>query len=211
MRTPVTASFAGVLVLCLLAVGTLPAQAASMKHRNVVDLISLSELILLGKVISVTDGFENGIPYTEVTLEVGRTLKGTAGNIYTFRQFGLRVPRDMGNGVTYVGVTPDGWPRFRAGERVVLFLYKPASMTGLRTTVGLFQGKFMEVDGKMANGVGNLGLFQNISVDRRGLTPEELEMFTMKKGAVRTDTFVDFVGRAVQQRWIEERKLDHVK
>ena len=201
----------GVFLACFLGTGVLPAQGTSLKHRNVIDLITLSELILVGRVTAVFDDFENGVPYTEVTVAVGEVLKGNPGGVYTFRQFGLRSPRTEDNGYTYLGVSPQGWPRFETGEEVMLFLYKRASMTGFRTTVGLFQGKFNKKDGRFVNAIENLGLFRNVSVNPGLLTPIEEKMLTVKKGPVRAETFVSFVRTAVEQRWVESGKLGHVK
>jgi hypothetical protein len=200
-----------VLVPVLLAVGRAPAFATSMTHQDIVDLIGLSEQILVGRVSRVTDGFQGGVPYTEVTLAVSETVRGTPGATYTFRQFGLAAPRSLGNGHRYLGVSPDGWPRFAEGEKVVVFLYKKGSQTGLRTTVGLLQGKFSEHDGRMANGVGNAGLFKGVRVPESLLSPAEAKMLRRDRGPVATDTFVSFVRKAVKGRWIETRELDHVK
>src|SRR5262249_48888898 len=67
---------------------------------NLVDLIRMSQTIVSGSVVSVTDGIdEKGIPYTQVTLNIDETFKGRQSGEYTFRQFGLTAPRSMGNGL----------------------------------------------------------------------------------------------------------------
>jgi hypothetical protein len=200
-----------VLVPVLLALGSASALATSMKHRDIVDLIGLSETILVGRVTRVTDGFQGGVPYTEITLDVSETVKGTAGATYTFRQFGLTAPRSLGNGRRYLGVSPDGWPRFAEGENVVLFLYKQAARTGLRTTVGLLQGKFLERDGRMVNGIENDGLFQDVRVKDSLLSPAEAKMLKRDGKPVPADALLSFVRKAVHGRWIEKKELDHVK
>src|SRR5688572_13461733 len=43
---------------------------------NIVDLIGDSELIVRGMVKEVTDGIENGVPYTQVTVSVDEALRG---------------------------------------------------------------------------------------------------------------------------------------
>lgn len=83
---------------------------------NIVDLIDESELILKGMTKEVTDGFENGVPYTEVKILVSEALRGNVGEEYTFRQFGLTQPRKMENGKVNLNVTPDGWARYAVGE-----------------------------------------------------------------------------------------------
>jgi hypothetical protein len=183
-----------------------------MRHQTIVDLIGLSEQILVGRVSRVTDGFDDaGVPYTEVTLNVSETVKGTAGTTYTFRQFGLTAPRSLGNGRRYLGVSPDGWPRFAEGETVLLFLYKPGARTGLRTTVGLLQGKFLERDGRMVNGIENDGLFRDVRVKDSLLSPAEAKMLTRDGKPVPADALLSFVRKAVKGRWIETKELDHVK
>ncbi len=177
--------------------------STSMLKRNLGELTQLSEYILMGQVIALSDGFAGNVPYTEVTIQVAESLKGGQTGTYTFRQFGLLKPRDMGDGRTFVGVSPPGWPRFQQGEKVIVFLYKSAARTGLRTTVGLLQGKFNLVDGQVVNAVDNLGLFQNLKVPATQLTKAEEAMLRVQRGPVDAATFVSFVKKAVQQQWFK--------
>lgn len=155
----------GLCVLALLAI-PLAASATSMRAQNIVDLVDLSDRIMVGRVIDLRDGFDaQGVPYTEVTISVAESIRGNNGTTYTFRQFGLIEPKTLADGRTSLAVSPDGWPRFRADEDVMVFMYKPASATGLQTTVGLLQGKFSIVDGKVVNGVDNLNVFHQVAVD----------------------------------------------
>src|ERR1044072_259170 len=98
------------------------AQEAASTTPNIVNLVGESEYILRGAIKEVTDGFENGVPYTQVTVQVGEALRGQVGEEYTFRQFGLTKPRKMENGKIYLGVTPDGWSQYEHCEDVVLCL-----------------------------------------------------------------------------------------
>lgn len=192
------------LVACIATLGVMNADSATVAKRNIGDLIALGEVIVHGNVVNVTDGFDaKNVPYTEVTVQVTEATKGEAGSTYTFRQYGLIEPRDMGNGLTNVSVTPDGWPTYSQGEEVVLFLYKAAGWTGLRTTVGLFQGKFTVEDGMVTNIIDNEGLFENLNIDRRQLTEKEQEMVSMKRGRVPADLFTSFVRKAVDQKWFQ--------
>lgn len=197
----------GLPALCLTAsLAAPPAQASSVLARTVVELIDLSEEILSGEVIAVSDGFDAaGVPFTEITVAVDDVLKGQVGETYTFRQFGLTAPRQMPDGTTYLGVSPDGWPRFKQNERVMLFMYKPASQTGLRTTVGLFQGKFTEVNGVLENEYKNIGLFKNVRVDAE-LTPAESKLLG-SEGGVDPAAFKTFVRKTVKNRWIETGRV----
>ena len=178
---------------------------------NIVDLIGDSELIVRGMVKEVTDGFENGVPFTQVTVQVNEAVRGNVGNEYTFRQFGLTQPRQLENGKTYIGVTPEGWSKYKDGEDVVLFLYKQASMTGLRTTVGLGQGKVLFQNGNATSQFDNKGLFENVEVNAGLLNEKDKRLLATKKGAVNADGFMSFVRRAVTNRWIEGGKIRHAK
>src|SRR5262252_2941198 len=88
------------LLLTLFAASAASA-TTTPREANLVDLIAKSQLILRGTVTNVTDGIDSrGIPYTEVTLHISDSIRGNVGSDYTFRQFGLLKPRDMGNGLT---------------------------------------------------------------------------------------------------------------
>lgn len=176
---------------------------------NIVDLIADSETIIRGVVKEVTDGFENGVPYTQVTVDVSETLRGQVSSEYTFRQFGLTKPRSMGNGKVYLGVSPEGWSKYAVGENTMLFLFKPASMTGLQTTVGLGQGKIMFEGGNAISQAGNEGLLENVEVNANLLNDKDKRLLSTKRGAVNADGLLSFVRRAVQNRWIEGGKMRH--
>jgi hypothetical protein len=178
---------------------------------NIVDLVADSETIIQGMVKEVTDGIENGVPFTQVTVAVGEALRGQVGDEYTFRQFGLAKPRSLGNGKVYLGVTPEGWSKYTVGENAMLFLYKRASMTGLQTTVGLGQGKVVFENGNAISQDGNDGLFENVEVSSNLLNDKDKRLLATKKGAVNADGFLSFVRRAVRDKWIEGGKLRHAK
>ena len=178
---------------------------------NIVDLINDSETIISGAVKEVTDGFENGIPYTQVTISVNETLRGQVGEEYTFRQFGLTQPRKMENGKVYIGTTPEGWSKYETGEDAMFFLYKPASVTGLQTTTGLGQGKVMFKGGNAISQAGNEGLFENVDVNAGLLNDKDKRLLATKRGAVNAEGFKSFVRRAVNGKWIEGGKLRHAK
>ena len=192
-------------------VNTTEDQSATSSAPNIIDLIGDSELILRGAVKDVTDGLENGVPYTEVTLQVNEALRGQVGEEYTFRQFGLTKPRKMENGRINLNVTPEGWSKYGQGEDVVLFLYKQASITGLRTTVGLGQGKFDISAGNITSQVDNDGLFSNVEVDSKLTNDRDKRLLATKKGPVNKESFLSFVRRAVNEKWVEGGKMRHVK
>ena len=207
-RAPVT----GFLLSCVFLMGTAAVQADTLARRqNLADLIRQAETIIHGDVVSVTDGFENNIPYTEVKIRVKETLRGTSGDVCTFRQFGLLKPRHMPNGLVNYTVTPVDWATYKPHEEVVLFLHKPASRTGLRTTVGLGQGKFTIQAGRITSQQGNVGLFQDVSVDTTVLNKADSEMLATKQGPVNSVAFLSLVRRAVTDQWVETRKMSHAK
>jgi len=193
------------------AVETTQAEAIQSGAPNIVDLIADSQTIISGAVKEVTDGFENGIPYTQVTIEVKETLRGQVGEEYTFRQFGLTQPRKMENGKMYIGTTPEGWSKYEVNEDAMFFLYKPASMTGLQTTTGLGQGKVMFKGGNAISQAGNEGLFENVDVNAGLLNDKDKRLLATKRGAVNAEGFKSFVRRAVNGKWIEGGKMRHGK
>ncbi len=199
----------GLCAVLGLTFGTQVAESTSVRARTLVDLIELSEMIVLGDVRDVRDGFDaSGVPFTEITLDVGESVRGSLGAQYTFRQFGLLEPRQLADGTWNLNVSPDGWPRFHKGERVVLFLHPAGELTGLRTTTGLFQGKFtVDENGMVANLIGNQGLFKGVRETAGRLSPVEQKMLAQSKGGIQLDTFLGLVRKAVQERWVEDRRL----
>ncbi len=176
---------------------------------NIVDLINDSEVIFRGAVKKVSDGFEKGVPYTEVTVQIAEQIRGDVGKEYTFRQFGLIRPRKMENGKTNLMVTPEGWAKYKQDEDVVLFLHKKAAITGLRTTAGLGQGKLNVKGGNVESELGNLGLFENVTADQSLLNDRDQRLLGTKKGAVNSESFMSFVRRAVRSNWVSGGKLRH--
>ena len=201
----------GLLSLLLSVLLVAPASATSMRSQNLADLIGLSELIVTGRVMSVTDGFQKGVPYTEITVSIDEAIRGAPGHRYTFRQFGLKAPRTLPDGRTYLVVTPQGLPRYEVGEDVLLFLYKKASLTGLQTTVGLDQGTFKKKGNLYENGFQNLGLMRGLAVNDGLLTPTEQKLMKKEKGPVQAEVLLDFVRKAVRERWVETGRLRHVR
>lgn len=200
-----------VLTMAVVALTTLlllvpGAQAMKLKNQNLAQLIADSNSIVFGTVSQVTDGFDaKGVPFTEVTIAVGSAAKGNLdeGDDYSFRQFGLLKPRNMGNGKIYLGVSPEGFPRWREGETVVAFLREPASITGLQTTAGMGQGKLVLRDGELVNEFNNVGLFEGMQIDSSLLNAEQQNMI-VNPGSVKAGAFIDLVGRAVREQWIEK-------
>jgi hypothetical protein len=201
---------------CAWALGALllaPASAHATsvrKQLDLVDLLQQSELIVHGRVKSVTDGIDaRGIPYTEVTLHVSEALKGSPGAEYTFRQFGLLAPRRMGDGKVNLMVTPAAWATYAKGEEAIFFLRKAAAGTGLRTTAGLAQGQFKVSVAGAANSANNAGLFDRVLVDPGLLGDGEMRVMATTRGAVNARSFTSLVRQAVEGKWVENGRMRH--
>jgi len=205
--------FAGALVAALgLATIGAPSHATSVMQMSVVDLLAHSQAIVAGRVEKVTDGFDaKGVPYTEVTLKVSDTIRGTKGDTYTFRQFGLDKPRKMLDGRVYLGGRPQGWPTWRKDEAAIVFMYPKAKRTGLQTTVGLGYGKMSLGNGVTMNAYENAGLFSSVKVNRALLDGDEKEMFDTRTGPVDAEAFRKFLHRAVAGNWVKNGSIANAK
>lgn len=196
----------GMALAAALLLATPAAQAMKLKSQNLTQLISESQSIISGTVSSVTDGIDaNGVPFTRVTIQVSDAAKGKheKGSEYSFRQFGLLTPRTMPNGHKLVALAPEGFARWTKDEFVVAFMYKPASRTGLRTTAGMAQGKLTLVNGMLTNEFNNAGMFEGVEINNGLLSTEQQNMLT-SPGAVDAAAFMNLVGRAVSEQWIEK-------
>ncbi|MFI2811380.1 hypothetical protein [Microbulbifer sp. JSM ZJ756] len=199
-RKPIAALIAMLVVTLVAPV----ASAMKLKTQNLTQLITSSESIVAGTVMSVSDGIDAaGIPYTEVTIQVGSDAKGKVkeGSEYTFRQFGLLEPHTAANGHKMLAISPEGFPRWNEGEYVIAFMHEKAGRTGLQTTAGMAQGKFSVMNGKLSNQFNNAGLFEDVEINQQLLSPEQQSMLTTA-GAVDAGQFIDLVGRAVSENWI---------
>jgi hypothetical protein len=201
------------LAVATLILASQPATAATVNSMNLVDLIQHADTIVAGRVEAVTDGFDgNGVPYTEVTLKVAEKIRGElVETSFTFRQFGLLEPRTLPSGKVALATIPDGWATYSEGEDLTLFLYAPARLTGLRTTVGLKQGKLAVVNGKIKRNEFNTALFDNLSFDPGLLTANEKALVTNGKSKrdIEVDQFVKLVRRAVDEDWVGNGRMRH--
>ena len=205
MNRSIHKAFRGIALLvstAILALGLNVAHAKNMKTQNIVELMTHTDSILVGTVSKKTDGFFQGLPYTEITLNVGQSLKGNHGPTYTFRQFGLIEPKSMGDGRVNLMVTPAGWPTYVKGEQVMLFLHKPASETGFQTTSGLTQGKFTIKGKQIANDTGNDSLFAGVNINGK-LTATQQDLVNQPGGSYTAEAFLSLVRTAVEENWIE--------
>lgn len=175
----------------------------TVKKRNLLELASLADRILVGKIINVTDGIDpnSDAPYTEITLRLSDKIKGNfPGEVFTFRQFGLIKPRPTADGkYTNLMVTPPGFPTYTVGEEVLLFLCKEGSITGFCSPIGLLQGKFVIKDSRIVNGVGNYELFKGVSLAGISLSEDEKKLLSAKSGPVSATLFISLVKKIAQK------------
>ena len=201
LRKRVLLAALALLAPALLAVD---ARALTLADLNLVDLLRDSNSIIAGRVSSVTDGVDpSGLPYTEITVAIRETLRGSEQGSYTFRQFGLIEPRLSADGTRMMLPAPPGIPRYKDGEEVLLFLSPAAEWTGLRSTLGLGTGRFVVGPGRIENDLANEGLFRNVSLDTSVKTTADDRLFATEIGAVNPDDFQSLVRRAVQNSWVE--------
>ena len=194
--------------IVVLAMSVNIAHAKNVKKQNLLELMTHADSILIGTVSNKTDGFQKGLPYTEITLEVGQSLKGNHGSSYTFRQFGLIEPKSMGDGRVNLMVTPAGWPTYLKGEQVMLFLHKPASETGFQTTAGLTQGKFMIRGDRIANDTNNDALFTGVKIYGK-LSATQQTLVDQPSGSYAAGEFLSLIKTAVEENWIENGVMTH--
>jgi hypothetical protein len=205
-----TRKWIGLAVLAVLfSAGSARAMTLAPGNDNIVELLAQSNDIVVGRVDSVTDGFDDrGIPYTEVTLKVTEAIRGGISGTYTFRQFGLTTARLIPEGPrTKMMASPPGFPKYKAGEELALFLRPSASWTGFRMPAGVTQGKFTIDAGRAENDRGNAGLFRDVHVDKDLITDPDKRLLTTASGALNPDAFLSFVRRAVQGRWLETNRI----
>ena len=112
----------------------------------------------------------------------------------------------MANGKAFIALRPEGFPRWVEGETVMAFLREPASITGLQTTAGMGQGKLSMINGKLINEYQNFGMFDGVDIDNSLLTTEQQNML-LNPRAIDASAFIDLVGRAVSEQWIEKGVL----
>ena len=135
--------------------------------------------------------------------ELEGAFKGTESGTYTFRQYGLITARLTADGTKKILPAPDGIPRYKVGEDVLLFLGQPASITGLRAPVGLGNGKFTFGPGRVENDLSNNGVFQNLSIASAVETTNDKRILSTSTGAVNDTDLRSLIHRALNDRWVE--------
>jgi hypothetical protein len=148
--------------------------------RNLAQLVDESELIVQGRITSVTlepHAQLNHLQTVVITLQVEETLKGANLASYTFRQAAIG-RRDQQEKMGY-----------RVGQRLLLTLIRP-SVYGLSSPAGMQQGRFAitaRTDGKLSatNGFGNAGLFRGLETQLQSsgtrISPEVHGLISQQK------------------------------
>lgn len=110
-----------------------PAAGLVVIKRDFPELVARAEQVLIGTVIDVRDGAdEGGVPYTFVTFDDLSVLKGEVGETLTLRFYG-------GRSGAYAAQVPD-MPAFTPGDRTVLFVR--GNGHDVCPLVGVWQGRF---------------------------------------------------------------------
>ena len=193
-------------VFVLAATALTPLHASQLVTQNLKQMIQEADVIVTGEVSKVTDGIENGLPFTEVTMKVNSSVKRdlAMNSNYSFRQYGLLKPRKLQDGRYLLATKIEGMATWTVGEKVTTFMNKPASRTHMTTPVGLAQGKFTYSGAQVANSFENRGLFKGMSVDASVLNAKESAMLAKPAGPVEGEVLMNFVKRAVKEQWIEK-------
>jgi len=128
---------ATLLIAVALLAPSSSSQGATVKKMSTQDLVKLSEVIVLGKVVAQQGRrLEDGTHLTDVTLDVTAFVKSgdATQKTFTFPIYGGTV-----DGITK---SFSGQTKYIDGEDVLLFLEAPHPKLGYRHTIGMAQGKF---------------------------------------------------------------------
>ena len=125
-------------VFMLAATAMAPLHASQLVPQNLKQMIHKADVIVTGEVSKITDGVENGIPFTEVTMKVKGSIKRdmAVNSNFSFRQYGLLKPRKLQDGRFLLPAKVEGMANWTVGEKVTTFMNKPVSRSGMRTPVG---------------------------------------------------------------------------
>jgi hypothetical protein len=121
-------------VLLFLAAAAVPAPASTFLAMTPEQLAAQADSVVEGRVLEVRSFWnrERTAILTEADLEVDEALLGGAGGIVTLRTFG-------GEAEGYV-IVAHGFPTFRTGERLLLFLEPEED--GAHRVLGYQQGQY---------------------------------------------------------------------
>ncbi len=136
-----------VLIFLLLTGLFAPQTSALMVRKNIEELTSQADSILIGKVKKIESRWneEKTLIYTYVTISVKEHTKALSG-MAEVKEVIVKV---RGGEVGDIGLKVSGTPQFREGEEVLLFLKR--EKLPLFSVTGLFQGKYTIEDGIAKN------------------------------------------------------------
>lgn len=145
---------------------TIPSQATSLKLMNIEDIVRHSERIFTGVCLTEFNGLdETNLPCTIYSFRATSVIHGDIDDVVVIKQFGLKRPIEMGNGLRNVTQVP-GMPQYVPGQEYLLFLNNESSL-GFCAPIGFYQSLFL-VQGKgtrrtVINGFNNANLFMDTS------------------------------------------------
>lgn len=182
------------LAFCFTALGALPVRAQFLyRQLNLLDLTKHAAVIFHGRVTAVRYEPLPGYSHLNtvlVTVQVAETVKGDAGQTYTFRELISPGQSRMVHKRMYL-----------VGEQLLLFMTSP-SQYGLSSPIAREQGTFhITADSKgnkyVANEAGNVRLFAGVSKavsDAGGTLAEQpSELKSLASGPVPLDKFVRII------------------
>lgn len=170
------------LLLTLTSVSLLAERAPTVRQRSLVELTQKSETIVHGTVIAAAVEQHPALPHLAtvvVKLRVADTLKGSADETFTFREF-LWKPRASQRDIP---------PHYQPGQELVLLML-PTSRYNLSSPAGMEQGVFRVTRDKSGqafavNGRNNRNLFVGTT---QALATRSVKMATSTASAVRNNT-----------------------
>ena len=154
-------------LFALLLIGCFkPLYATTVRSLSFDDLVSKAQSIVAGHTVDVQTfrTADGRLILTNYTFEVEQTLKGSESGRITITTVGGRV----GNTILRVA----GMPSFAVGESAVVFLEKSGQYN---TVVGLTQGKFSVVNGRVTNSVSGLSFSGNLPAQPLGMAVDEFK------------------------------------
>lgn len=178
----------------LMVLGCLSARAARADlapRWSDTELVAFADVILTGQVTQVAAGWDHGVIYTYITLDVGDVLKGWVPE----RQIVLK---QLGGRVGDLALMIGGQAAFRRGEQVLAFLEaRPRDRT--LSTTALWQGKW-NIDTDSATG-------QKVAA-RRTPPGADLRAFGPAADARPLSAFMDTIRQAVGPNSVQRSQTD---
>ncbi len=158
------------VALSLLLFSLTRLHATQVLPVNMSDILSRADVAFIGTCVGVEVGEVSSspgsgkLPVTTYVFSVAKdgVIKGNIPEKFRLTQFGISKSESLKRMLPYT----IGMPSYEIGKEYTLFL-TPESSLGLRSTIGLGQGKFNIFTGKdgkkqVINDHGNKGLFNNM-------------------------------------------------